>query len=76
MGLYQLLEETYIEMRKVSTGKYNCMKVTLPLLIIFHFSSPGGRKKMPRRNVDVAYTGSVQGKNLEFTSILLRLFIH
>ena len=32
-------------MRIVSTGEYNCMKGTLTLLVIFHFSSPGGRKK-------------------------------
>ena len=32
-------------MRILSTGKYNCMKGTLPLLVIFLFSYPGGRKK-------------------------------
>ena len=26
-------------MRKLSTGKYNCMKGTVPLLVIFHFFS-------------------------------------
>ena len=47
-------------MRIVSTGEYNCMKGTLTLLVIFHFSSPGGRKKkLPRRNVYAAYAGSV-----------------
>ena len=45
-------------MRNMSTGKYNCMKGTVPLLF-FTFQLLEAEKKMPSRNVYAAYTGSV-----------------
>ena len=45
-------------MRNMSTGKYNCMNETVPLLF-FTFQLLEVEKKMPRRNVYAAYTGSV-----------------
>ena len=45
-------------MRKVSTGKYNCMKGTVPLLF-FTFPLLEAEKNLPRRNVYTTYAGSV-----------------